>query len=107
MSSKLFAIIRSDRFQVLNPGEQIDDGLGHQLSTFLGNLPHQRKTRFSFGQGYQNPLMPFASEGVTFPISQAFSQINACWALFHTLSGRDLTHAIIVAIPFAPLLLAT
>jgi len=107
MSGKLFAVISGDGSQMRHPIEQFNHGLSDQVCAFMADLAQQCKARFALAQGNQYAAMAFTNHGIYFPISKAFSQFNYLRTHLNAGSGGYFTSAIIAAIPFATLFLAT
>ena len=77
----------------------------HGLCRAVGYFSEQCETRFPLGEGHQGLFMPFADQGIRFPVTQAFSAVDQGWQLFNTGAVQQLAMTYVLAMPFAPLLL--
>jgi hypothetical protein len=50
--------------------------------------------------------MPFADQGIHFPVTQALSAVNQGWPLFNAGAVQQLATSFVLAIPFPSPLLA-
>jgi len=78
----------------------------HLLCRAVGHFSEQSEARLSLGESYHGLFMPFADQGIHFPVAQALSAIDQGWPLFNAGAVQQLATSFVLAIPFPSLLLA-
>jgi hypothetical protein len=90
---------------VSNGAEQLDHGVADQFSRAAVNFTQQGQPRLSFRQGNNTLVMPFANNGIRFPIPNPLTLLNNLRALFNTSTIGQITPAVTVAIALAAFIL--
>ena len=105
--SKFLAIICGESMQTIHTWlEQPNHSLTHLVGSASIHFAQQGKTRFTVCQGDDGLAMPFANEGVHFPITDPLAFLDDFRSLLNANPVWQLATAVIAAIAFAPFLLA-
>ena len=108
MISKFFSIIWGQGMNLRREGSQkINDGVCDALGGFTFNLLNKSEAWFTLSQRDDSLLVILANDGIKFPVANARARINNIRPLINADAANELATAVIAAIAFTTLLLAT